>query len=115
MKKNTGHFRPAAAALLAAALLAAGGCRREDFRVISFDVPGMDASNTAKIAEALRFYEGIDQKSVSFDLERKILTVRFDRMKVAQTNIRMAIEAKGVKVAWPEKTGPAGYIDKRPE
>lgn len=114
MRMKMKHFRPVAAALLAATLFASGGCRREDFRVISFEVPGMDASNTAKIAEALRFYEGIDQNSVSFDLERKILTVRFDRMKVAQTNIRMAIEAKGVKVAWPEKTGPAGYIDERP-
>ena len=43
-----------------------------------------------------------------------MLKVRFDSMKVAQTNIRMAIEEKGIAVKHPEKkSAPAGYINER--
>jgi hypothetical protein len=35
-------------------------------------------------------------------------------MKIAQTNIRMAIEEKGIAVKYPEKkSGSAGYINER--
>ncbi len=36
--------------------------------------------------------------------------MKYDSMTVAQTNIRMAIESKGIKVVFPENTtGRAGY------
>lgn len=91
------------------------GCRRKDFREHEFEIPGMTAANTNTIATAIAVYEGVDMDSLKWDLAKKILTVRFDSMKVARTNIRMAIEEKGVKVSYPKKSkdGVAGYLNER--
>lgn len=90
------------------------GCRREDFREHVFEVPGMTQANTNSIKEALFVYDGVDMKSLDFNLEKKTLKVRFDSMRIAQTNIRAAIEDKGIEVTYPEKSGEsAGYINKR--
>jgi hypothetical protein len=90
------------------------GCRREDFRRHVFEIPGMTPANTNAIKEAIFVYEGVDMNSLEFDLEKKTLEVRFDSMKIAQTNIRAAIEEKGIEVKYPEKSGKsAGYINKR--
>lgn len=90
------------------------GCRRKDFREHVFEIPGMTPTNTNAIKDALSTYAGVDMNSLEFDLDNKTLKVRFDSMKVAQTNIRMAIEEKGIAVKNPEKkSGSAGYINER--
>ena len=90
------------------------GCKRNDFRRHDFHVPGMTKSNTNKIVTALSKYEGVDLDSIVWDLQAKTLSVRFDSMKVAQTNIRMAIEKEKIAVEYNKKTdGAAGYLNKR--
>ena len=90
------------------------GCRREDFREHVFEIPGMTSKNTTTIKEAVSTYSGVDMESLEFNLDKKTLKVRFDSMKVARTNIRMAIEEKGIAVKHPEKnSAPAGYINER--
>ena len=43
-------------------------------------------------------------------MQAKTLTLKYDSMQIAQANIRYAIDEKGVKVAFPEKTdNRAGY------
>ena len=90
------------------------GCRREDIREVALDVPGLHPTNEVAVAEALGRYEGVDRRSIRFDHAAKKVTLKYDSMKVAQTNLRMSIEEKGVEVAFPEnKTGMAGYINER--
>lgn len=101
----------AAAALLC---LAAAGCRREDWRETVVAIPDLAESGKAAITQAVSVYEGVDKRSLEWDFAAKTLKVRFDSMKIAKTNIRMAIERAGFKVVHPEKNGaPAGYIDAR--
>lgn len=108
-------MRPYAIAAVIITLLAAG-CRREDFREYTFEIPGMTAENKAVIQKAVTFYDGVKEDSLVFDLEKKTLKMRFDSMKVAQTNIRMAIEEKGIAVKYPEKKeSEAGYLNTRAE
>ena len=50
------------------------------------------------------------EDSYVWDMQAKTLTLKFDSMQIAQANIRYAIDEKGVKVAFPEKTdNRAGY------
>ena len=99
---------------MAVALAAVAGCRRTDFREVTIDVPGMTETNKQAICEALFFYDGVVRDSLKFDMAKKQLTLRFDSLKVAQTNLRMAIEEKGIAVKYPPNTtGVAGYINKR--
>lgn len=98
---------------LAASLCAVTGCRREDWREFTIEMPALVEADVPKIAKAVSVYEGVDRQSLAVNLEKRTLTLRFDSMKVAQTNIRMAIEKAGVKIVYPPKTGPAGYIDER--
>ena len=69
------------------------GCRREDIREFTVEMP-----------------------SLTFDFDKKTLTMKYDSMKIAQTNIRMLIESKGVEVHFPSNTtGVAGYLDVKPK
>ena len=103
------------AALGLAAMCLAAGCRREDYREFTVEIPGMTAANTNAIRNAVAFYDGVDADSLAWDLPGKRLTLRFDSLKVAQTNIRMAIANRGIEVVFPEKPAgsAAGYIDTR--
>ena len=111
---NTRSFSFAAVLGLAALCLAAG-CRREDYREFTVEVPGMTGANIAAIKNAVTFYDGVDPDSIRWDLEAKTLTLRFDSLKVAQTNIRMAIANRGIEVTFPQKPegSAAGYINER--
>ena len=80
------------------------GCRREDIREMTVSMPGLTESNKAKVVEALQKYNGIDKGSYVWDMNAKTLTLRYDSMQIAQANIRYAIDEKGIKVAFPEKT-----------
>jgi len=88
------------------------GCRREDVREYTFSIPGLTEANKAQVVEALAKYNGVRKDSYVWDFAKKTLTLKYDSMQVARTNIRMAIEAKGVKVDYPASTtGKAGYVD----
>ena len=84
--------------------LLVSGCRREDIREMTVSMPGLTEANKATVVEALQKYNGIDKGSYRWDMAAKTLTLRYDSMQIAQANIRYAIDEKGVKVAFPEKT-----------
>ena len=90
--------------LLTSCLLLVSGCRREDVREMTVSIPGLTEANKAKVVEALAKYNGIQKDSYVWDMGAKTLTLRYDSMQIAQANIRYAIDEKGVKVAFPEKT-----------
>ena len=102
-----------------------GGCRREDIREVTIQMPSLQESDKQKVVEAFtvrspgrppRVYEGIFTDSFKFDFDAKTLTMRYDSMKIAQTNIRMLIQSKGVEVLFPSNTtGVAGYLDVKPK
>ena len=80
------------------------GCRREDVREMTVSMPGLTEANKAKVVEALAKYNGVQKDSYVWDMNAKTLTLRYDSMQIAQANIRYAIDEKGIKVAFPEKT-----------
>ncbi len=91
-------------------LLVCTGCRREDVREFSVEMPELTAADRAKVVAALAPYGGVVKTSYRWNMDEKTLTLRYDSMQIARTNIRMAIEAAGVKVAYPTNaTGRAGY------
>ena len=85
-------------ALSAIIAIALAGCRREDVREFTVSIPGLTETNQAQVVEALAKYNGILKDSYVWNLNAKTLTLRYDSMQIAKTNIRMAIEAKGIKV-----------------
>ena len=99
------------ALLLALSLFAAfAGCRREDIRECTFAIPGLSESNKTTVAQALSKYAGIAKDSYRWDFAAKTLTLRYDSMQIAQTNIRMAIAERGIEVEFPTNTtGRAGH------
>ena len=96
-----------------AASLAVAGCRRADVREMTVSLPELSEAEKPTVVQALAKYAGIEKDSYKWDFEKKTLTLRYDSMITAQTNIRMAIAAKGVKVEFPPNnpSGKAGYID----
>ena len=89
-------------ALTSALLLS--GCRREDVREMTVSMPNLTEADKAKVVEALAKYNGVKKDSYVWDMNAKTLTLRYDSMQIAQANVRYAIDEKGVKVAFPEKT-----------
>ena len=108
-----------------ASLALLGGCRREDIREVTIELPKLTEADKAKVMDAFvsrkkgqadRIYEGIFTDTFQFDFSKKTLTMKYDSMKIAQTNIRMLIQDKGVEVLFPSNTtGVAGYLDVKPE
>ena len=95
---------PLLATLFALSLLVLSGCRRTDVREMTVSIPGLTEANRDKVVEALAKYAGVDKSSYKWDMGAKTLTLSYDSMQIAQANIRYAIDEKGVKVAFPEKT-----------
>ena len=107
-----------AAMALTAAL---AGCRRTDVREFQIEIPDLAPSMSNAVRSAFfvadpmsptrgRWCDGVMVQDIKFDYDSHKLTVRYDSMKIAQTNIRMLLESKGLKVVYPEnKTGRAGY------
>ena len=89
---------------LSLTLLLFSGCRREDVREMTVSIPGLTEANKAQVVEALAKYNGVQKDSYVWDMGAKTLTLKYDSMQIAQANIRYAIDEKGVKVAFPEKT-----------
>jgi hypothetical protein len=111
-----------AVAVMAAAL---SGCRREDVREFTVEIPGLTQENRQKVVDAFTIrkpgqtphvYDGIRPDTFSFDFEKRTLTMKYDSMKIAKTNIRMLIEAAGVEVHFPSNnaSGVAGYLNYKP-
>ena len=90
--------------LIASCIVLFAGCRREDIREMTVLMPGLTEADKTKVVEALAKYNGIDKSSYTWDMAAKTLTLRYDSMQIAQANVRYAIDEKGVKVAFPEKT-----------
>lgn len=113
--KKTAFF----ALILAVSILP--GCRREDIREFTVEIPGLTAANKEKVVRAFfienpsnprlnRYRDGIDVGSFRFDFAKKTLTMKYDSMKIAHTNIRMLIQDQGIEVTFPSNTtGRAGY------
>ncbi len=105
-------------------VLAIAGCRREDVREFTVEIPGLTKENKQKVVEAFtikkagqppRVYDGIRTDTFKFDFDKKTLAMKYDSMKIAHTNIRMLIQDAGVEVAFPSNTtGVAGYLDVKP-
>ena len=94
---------------LALALALVGGCRREDVREMTVTMPELTEALKPKVVEALAKYQGVDKTSYAWDMTAKTLTLKYDSMKIAQANVRYAIEEK-TKVVYPKKEGNhAGY------
>ena len=90
--------------------LALVGCRREDYRRFTVEIPGIDASRTGEVVRALSRYDGIRAEDLKWDLAAKTLKVRYDSMKLAETNVRMAIAELKLEVVFPTNTtGRAGH------
>ena len=96
--------------LVALMLCALAGCRRADIREMSVEMPELTEAQKPLVVQSLSKYGGIQKDSYKWDMSKKTLTLKYDSMSIAQTNIRMAIEGSGVKVVFPENTtGRAGY------
>ena len=96
--------------LLTSYFILLSGCRREDVREMTVSMPSLTEADRPKVVEALAKYNGVRKDSYVWDMKAKTLTLKYDSMQIAQANIRYAIDEKGVKVAFPEKTdGRAGY------
>ena len=80
------------------------GCRREDIREMTVTMPSLTEAQKATVVAALAKYSGVRKDSYVWDMQAKTLTLKYDSMQIAQANIRYAIDEKGVKVAFPEKT-----------
>ena len=112
--------------MIAVAMVAfLAGCRREDIREFTIEMPSLTEADKSKVVDAFtirspgrppRVYEGVFTDSFKFDFAKKTLTLKYDSMKIAQTNIRMLIQDKGVEVVFPTNTtGIAGYLDVKPK
>ena len=82
---------------IALALLALAGCRREDVREFAVGVPALPPSNTNAIHNALAGCVGVDVGSLKFDFETRRVTVRYDSMQTAKTNILVAFAKIGLE------------------
>ena len=90
--------------LLTSNFLLLSGCRREDVREMTVSMPSLTEAQKATVVAALAKYSGVRKDSYVWDMQAKTLTLKYDSMQIAQANIRYAIDEKGVKVAFPEKT-----------
>ena len=111
MSFRASSLRPCAVLLAASLLiLVSSGCRREDVREMTVAIPSLSESNKATVVAALSKYGGVLKDSYRWDMQAKTLTLRYDSMQIALSNIRYAIDEKGVAVLFPSNsTGRAGY------
>lgn len=96
------------------------GCRREDIRSCDIEIEGMTTENVIqmkRVTRALERYQGVKRDSYSWHMAENghlVLTLKYDSMQIAQTNLRMSIAETGAKVVFPTKTGAAGYVSEKP-
>lgn len=91
-------------ATLLLVLTVLAGCRREDIREMTLELPTLTRADQPKIVRLLAPRCGIDTSSFRFDFSKRTLTLRYDSMQIAQANIRYLIDESGIKVRFPAKT-----------
>lgn len=90
------------------------GCRRQDIREFSIEIPSLTAGNQSAVAAVVEGMEGVEKGSLVWDLAARKLTLRYDSMVIARENVRQAIAAKGFQVVFPPpRGGYAGYVDEK--
>lgn len=90
-------------ALLSVLVALVSGCRREDIREMTVVIPSLSEHNRPQIVKALEKYQGVDHASYRWDFSGRKLTLKYDSMKIAQANIRYAINESGIRVVFPSK------------
>lgn len=103
------------------------GCRREDIRLAQIQLPEATAADLERMKLAFvipgprgmrdaRVADGILLETLEFDADSKTLSIKYDSMKIACTNIRVKLEKAGLKVVFPSNNpnGVAGYVDFKP-
>ncbi|MBQ7189945.1 MAG: hypothetical protein IJR99_11080 [Kiritimatiellae bacterium] len=83
-------------------------CRQVDEREMTVELPGVTAADTNKVASAIRSMQGIRPETIRFDLEKKVMTVRYDSMQCRRKNVEIAIaevgfDANEIKAIPPEQ------------
>ena len=77
------------------ACLAATGCRRQDVRQFTIEIPEMTEADRPAIEASLAMYAGVDKPSMRFDFAARTLSLSYDSMQIAKKNIEMAIAGAG--------------------
>ena len=89
------------------AALAVGGCRREDVRTCDIEIRGLTTASAVQIKKAeaaLGRYAGVRKGPYDWHMGGNgnlVLTLQYDSMQIAQTNLRMAIAETGAEVVCP--------------
>lgn len=82
--------------LLTLGVLFLSGCRVSDVREMTVNVPGMASEADAqRINAALSPLVGLDKDHIVFDIEARMVRVRYDSMNIAHKNIEIAIAEAG--------------------
>ena len=72
------------------------GCRISDLREITVSVPGMASeTDVQRIRAALSPLAGLDKENTFFDIEGRVIRVRYDSMNIANKNIEITIAEAG--------------------
>lgn len=71
---------------------------------MTVEMPDLTSADEATVVRVLSKYEGVRMSSLFWDESAKMLTLSYDSMKIAQANVRYAIDEKGIRVKFPEKT-----------
>lgn len=84
-------------------------CRQVDEREMTVALPGVTAADTNKVASAIRSMQGIRSETIRFDLEKRVMTVRYDSMQCRRKNVEIAIaelgfDANEIKAIPPDTT-----------
>ena len=120
MKSSKTHkhapFLTCLAGIILGLALGAASCRKTDVRKVEISVPGMtNAACATQIQNAFMTPQGTMQGIVTIvpDLDRKVVTITYDSMKLARTNLEYIIagagfDANDVKA----KTNPAALPPK---
>ena len=76
--------------------LTASGCRLSDKRTFVVEAPAVtNAACAQRVAQALSALDGVEMKTLVFDLEAGAVTVTYESMKLGKKNIEHAIARAG--------------------
>ena len=89
-------MRGLAGVILVCFALVLASCRMRDYRRASIEVPEMkDQASVAAISKAMSRLAGVQITNVTFDLNRRRVTVVYDSMEIGFKNIEYAIRDAG--------------------
>jgi copper chaperone CopZ len=77
-------------------MAALASCRRNDFRTITIDVPGMKSdARVAIVSNKVRQIQGVQSAPILIDRERRSVTVTYDSLVLSLKNIEATIAEAG--------------------